>query len=105
MRSVLLCCIAAILLSGIAFAEDSRIRAFKAGDTHSGSVIVKTLDDPANPYKDQYTDFDRWVFAHANRHITLENYSNWQMGLDQAQGARYLFDNRPDLPRWDLRAD
>jgi len=28
------------------------------------SIEVKPLDDPANPYKDQYGDWDRWMIEH-----------------------------------------
>ncbi|MDQ3022784.1 MAG: hypothetical protein M3R04_00130 [bacterium] len=101
MRCLFIGLICLIATAGIADAKLSYIRAFKEGDKHEGSVIVKELDDPVNPYKDQYTDYDRWAFEHYNSHITLENHSQWQMGLDAAQGAHHFHDDRPDMPRWD----
>jgi hypothetical protein len=102
MRCLILSFAWGIALTSLALAQSTQqIRAFKAGDKHEGSVIVKPLDDPANPYKDQYTDYDRWAVEHYNRHITLENHTEWQMGLDEAQGAPYMHDNYPHHPRWD----
>ncbi|MCC7476982.1 hypothetical protein IT575_00870 [bacterium] len=30
----------------------------------SGPVYLKSLDDPANPYRDEYSPFDRWAHQH-----------------------------------------
>jgi hypothetical protein len=80
-------CLACLLTVGTAHAEKYFwVRAFKEGDKYEGSVVVKPLDDPANPYKDKYDDYDRWCVEHSNRFITLENHVTWQMGLSEAQG-------------------
>jgi hypothetical protein len=40
--------------------------------THGGpgasrGIKVRPLDDPANPYSEQYSEWDRWIFEHAGK--------------------------------------
>jgi len=102
MRFVIFCLVC-MLNIGIANAKPVfYVRAFKEGDKYEGSVVVKPLDDPGNPYKDQYDDYDRWCVDHVNEYITLENHSTWQIGLDRAQGSPWSNKmHSGNVPTWD----
>jgi hypothetical protein len=66
-------------------AAHASVFAFPAGD--AGDLTpVKALDDPENPYRDQYGAFDRWAFAHASRNITPSNQGDFQIALAAAMG-------------------
>jgi hypothetical protein len=44
------------------------------------SITVRPLDDPANPYRGQYGDIERWVYGHA------ESFDQWKArGLAEQQ--------------------
>ena len=59
-------------------------------ESSDATLQVKPLDDPANPYKDQYSEFDRWAWQHYCRNINPGNDADWQLGLSQAQGIHPL---------------
>src|SRR5690606_22832419 len=61
-----------VLATTVAQARDSYAGAIVPGDRNP-TIEVVSLDDPSNPYRDSYTEMDRWAFNNFSRHMTDEN--------------------------------
>ena len=62
----LVCCLALVWLAASSCAL--------ADDAPSAPVTPpKSLDDPANPYRDRYTPLDRWVTVHHGDQLLLND--------------------------------
>jgi hypothetical protein len=85
--ALLLLCLAA--LRSLAYAADAAVPAPEvqhpadpppvrlARHTDGRLVEVRPLDDPANPYRGQYTDYDRWFHAHYVPEVTEEEQKHF----------------------------
>ena len=66
---------------------------------------VKPLDDPANPYRGQYSDIDRWIYSHA---WSLEQLKDWRKRGDEARHAALAAAGLPSDSdahvHWDAKA-
>jgi hypothetical protein len=60
----------------------------------SNGVKTRPLDDPANPYREQYTQWDRWIFEHIGKMDPLEQahyndqFNRQQAARDEARRAK-----------------
>jgi hypothetical protein len=78
---LIVCIILALAMASPAHAAYN-LMAYVPGDQNP-TVPVLTLDDPANPYKGQYSELDRWAAKNFNRYINRENQGFFQLSLQQ----------------------
>lgn len=79
MRSILSVLVALLATVSQAWAA-SYVEATVPGD-RNGTVPVVALDDPANPYRGQYSSLDEWAFAHYSYFINRENVGSFDISL------------------------
>jgi hypothetical protein len=69
-----------MMVASVTYARDSYVRALVLGDKNP-TIEVVPLDDPNNPYRDDYTLFDHWVFDNFSSYVTDDNYWTTQLTM------------------------
>jgi hypothetical protein len=64
----------------VAYARDPYVMATVPGDNNP-TIKVATLDDPANPYRGQYSLFDKWAYEHYTSYVTSDNKFYFDLAL------------------------
>jgi hypothetical protein len=72
------------IASSMAYARDTYVMAIAHGDQNP-TIKVLGLDDPSNPYRDQYSLLDRWAFDNFARYMNDDNYWPMQMTVPEIE--------------------
>jgi hypothetical protein len=77
---VLLILVTLVVTFSTAYARGPYVMATVPGDSNP-TVKVAVLDDPANPYRGQYSSLDRWAYEHYSSYVTGENKFFFDLAL------------------------